>query len=115
MSGNQTNILVMRPYLSKSRFQSGRQCHKRLWLDSQDPLGRLRQEIRAAGCAAIRDTNLPGISAVAAPIYDYTGHVVAVLCALGASGGFDPDPQGVIAQTLREEANRVSSSLGYRA
>ena len=33
MSGNQTNILVMRPYLSKSRFQSGRQCHKRLWLE----------------------------------------------------------------------------------
>ncbi|WP_297096424.1 DUF2779 domain-containing protein [Thermomonas sp.] len=23
----------MRPYLSKSRFQSGRQCHKRLWLE----------------------------------------------------------------------------------
>ena len=85
---------------------------KRLWLDPQDPLGRLRQEIRAAGCAAIRDTNLPGISAVAAPIYDYTGHVVAVLCALGASGGFDPDPQGVIARAVCHEARRVSISMG---
>ena len=88
---------------------------KRAWLDGRDPLGCLRAEIRAAGCASIRDTNLPGISAVAAPLFDYTGHVVAVLCALGASGGFDPDPQGRIAQAVCEQARAISASLGYRA
>lgn len=88
---------------------------KRALLDKTDPLGRLRAEIRAAGCASIRDINLPGISAVAAPLFDYTGHVVGVLCALGASGGFDPDPQGPIAQAICAEAARVSASLGYRA
>lgn len=87
---------------------------KRALLDAVDPLGRLRAEIRAAGCASIRDINLPGISAVAAPLFDYTGHVVGVLCALGASGGFDPDPQGPIAQAICTEAARVSASLGYR-
>ena len=87
---------------------------KRSLLDKADPLGQLRAEIRAAGCAAIRDINLPGISAVAAPLYDYTGHVVAVLCALGASGGFDADPQGEIAQAICAEAARASASLGYR-
>lgn len=87
---------------------------KRAWLDGRDPLGCLRAEIRAAGCASIRDTNLPGISAVAAPLYDYTGHVVAVLCALGASGGFDPDPQGPVARAVCEQASQVSASLGFR-
>jgi DNA-binding IclR family transcriptional regulator len=87
--------------------------HRRL-LHASKPLEQLRSEIRAAGCAAIRDLNLPGISAVAAPLLDYNGHVVAVLCALGASGGFDPDPQGCIAQAVCEEARSISASLGYR-
>ena len=87
---------------------------RRALLPGKKPLEQLQAEIRAAGCASIRDTNLPGISAVAAPLYDYTGHVVAVLCALGASGGFYPDPQGVIAQALCAEARTVSASLGYR-
>ena len=87
---------------------------KRQLLNAKDPLGCLRAEVRAAGCAAIRDTNLPGISAVAAPVHDYTGHVVAVLCALGASGGFDPAPQGEIARAICAEAQRISASLGYR-
>ena len=88
---------------------------KRATLNAQDPLGVLRSEIRAQGCAAIRDINLPGISAVAAPLYDYTGHVVGVLCALGATGGFDPDPQGRIARAICAEAARVSASLGFVA
>jgi len=87
--------------------------NKRVLLDAADPLGRLRHNIRAAGCAAVRDTNLSGISAVAAPLYDYSGCVVAVLCALGASGGFDPDPDAAIARAVRTAAAQVSASLGY--
>lgn len=87
---------------------------RRALLDARQPLQALRAGIRAAGCAAIRDTNLPGISAVAAPLFDYTGHVVAVLCALGASGGFDAEPEGEVALALRAEAARVSASMGYR-
>jgi DNA-binding IclR family transcriptional regulator len=87
---------------------------RRRLLHASDPLGQLRQEIRTAGCASIRDLNLPGISAVAAPLLDYHGHVVAVLCALGASGGFDPTPEGLVAKAVCEQARIVSSSLGYR-
>jgi DNA-binding IclR family transcriptional regulator len=42
-------------------------------LDAKDPLGALREPVRAQGCAAVCDTNLKGISAVAAPVRDYTG------------------------------------------
>ncbi len=40
---------------------------------AKDPLGVLRREILAAQCAPVQDTYLRGISAVAAPVYDYTG------------------------------------------
>lgn len=55
---------------------------QRALLDARDPLGPLRAAVRADGCAAVRDTNLKGISAVAAPVRDYTGRVCAVLTAL---------------------------------
>jgi len=83
-------------------------------LDAKDPIGRLRREVQAAHCAVVRDTYLPGISAVAAPVYDYAGRVCAVLTALGASGGFDPDADGPIARAVRHEARAASVLLGYR-
>lgn len=71
--------------------------------------------MRAQGCAAVRDTNLKGISAVAAPVRDYTGRVCAVLTALGATGGFDPSIDGAIGRAVREEAAAISALLGFAA
>lgn len=82
-------------------------------LDPEDPLGVLRRDILAAGCAPVQDTYLRGISAVAAPVYDYTGRVCAVLTALGASGGFDPSADGPIAAAVRREAAAASALLGH--
>ena len=82
-------------------------------LRGQDPVGQLCRAIRKNGMAAIRDTYLPGISAVAAPVYDHAGRVCCVITALGASGGFDPDLNGAIAQSLRLEAAAASARLGY--
>lgn len=87
---------------------------RRALLHPRDPLQALRQDVRERGCASVRDTNLPGISAVAAPVFDYTGRVVAVLTALGASGGFDPDPDGATALAVREAAASVGQALGWR-
>ncbi|MCA3185825.1 MULTISPECIES: IclR family transcriptional regulator [unclassified Cupriavidus] len=84
-------------------------------LDANDPLGALREPVRAQGCAAVRDTNLKGISAVAAPVRDYTGRVCAVLTALGATGGFDPSIDGAIGRAVREEAAAISALLGFAA
>ncbi|MVW73239.1 IclR family transcriptional regulator [Bordetella sp. 15P40C-2] len=86
---------------------------QRAMLESKDPIGHIRDSVRSAGCASVRDTNLPGISAVAAPLLDYTGRPRAVLTALGASGGFDPSPTGAIAQAVRREARAISQQMGY--
>ncbi len=84
-------------------------------LDRKDPLGVLRHDILAARCAPVQDTYLRGISAVAAPVYDHTGRVCAVLTALGASGGFDPSVDGPIALAVRREAAAASALLGHGA
>lgn len=86
---------------------------QRAQLDAQDPIGALQQSVLAAGCAVVRDTNLPGISAIAAPLYNYTGRPCAVLTALGATGGFNPSPEGVVGQAVCREAQAISRLLGY--
>ncbi|MGO4328891.1 IclR family transcriptional regulator [Cupriavidus sp. 2TAF22] len=85
----------------------------RAQLDAGDPIGQLRREVQAAGCAVVRDTNLKGISAVAAPLYDYTGRVCAVITALGATGGFDAAMDGPVGTAVRREARAASALLGH--
>ncbi len=84
-------------------------------MDAQDPVGALRREVQAHGCASIKDTYLKGISAVSAPLFDHSGKICAVLTALGATGGFDPSPDGAIGQAVRAEARAASTLLGYVA
>lgn len=86
----------------------------RAQLDARDPIGALRRAVRAAGCATVRDTNLKGISAVSAPLRDYTGHVCAALTVLGATGSFDASLEGDVATALRREADATSATLGYQ-
>ena len=85
----------------------------RAQLDARQPIEALRAEVRALRCAVVRDTYLRGISAVAAPVHDFTGRVCAVITALGASGGFDPSADGAIATAVLREAAATSEVLGY--
>jgi DNA-binding IclR family transcriptional regulator len=82
-------------------------------LDAADPIGELRRGVRAGRSASVRDTNLKGISAVSAPLFDHTGKLCAVLTALGATGGFDASLDGPIGTALHREAAAASALLGY--
>jgi DNA-binding IclR family transcriptional regulator len=84
----------------------------RAQLDAREPIAALCREIRHVQCAAVKDTNLKGISAVSAPLYDFTGKVCGALTALGATGGFDASIDGRIAKAIRREAQVVSMQLG---
>jgi DNA-binding IclR family transcriptional regulator len=85
----------------------------RTQLDAKDPIGKLRHHVRETGYATVQDTNLKGISAVSAPIFDHTGRLCAALTVLGATGGFDATQGGPITAAVRIEAAKVSSRLGY--
>src|SRR5690606_13643302 len=86
---------------------------RRSALDPRDPIGELKREVRAAGMAIVRDTNLQGISAISVPIFDFSDHVTAVVTVLGATGSFDASPDGPVAQALRAESLSISQSLGH--
>lgn len=85
----------------------------RALLPASHPIDALRIEVQEARCAIVKDTYLRGISAVAAPVYDFTGRVCAAITALGATGGFDSSIDGVIAAAVLKEAAATSLLLGY--
>lgn len=73
----------------------------------------VQAELQTHRCTSVKDTNLKGISAVSAPLFDHAGRLCAVLTALGATGGFDASPAGPVADALRREAAAASALLGY--
>lgn len=88
---------------------------RRSLLPETEPIATLCQEIRSAGgIATVRDLYLVGVSAAAAPIFDFTGAVKAVLTVLGPTDAFDVSPSGPVVAALRAEAEAVSARLGHR-
>lgn len=82
-------------------------------LDQSDPIAAIKKEVRDAGMAVVRDTNLQGISAIGVPIFDFSNRVSAVLTVLGASGGFEASADSPVAHALRKEGAAISASLGH--
>lgn len=85
--------------------------HRREFPDRAS-VARVFEEIRANGCAVVRDVLADGVSAVSAPVFDWQHRVAAVLTALGTSGRIDPDPASPLAQDLLAATARISAALG---
>lgn len=86
---------------------------RRAKLDQADPIGSIQREVRSAGMAIVRDTNLQGISAIAVPIFDFTERARAILTVLGTTGSFDTAANGDVAKLMLEMAESISRSLGH--
>ncbi|MBB3260223.1 DNA-binding IclR family transcriptional regulator [Paraburkholderia bannensis] len=71
--------------------------------------------IRAQGLDTALDKPVPGISTVAAPVFDHTGSVCLVLALMGPSGNLDTTREGSSAQRLMAAAERLSRRFGYVA
>ena len=70
------------------------------------------EQIRRQGLAAAVDQAMPGIAAVAAPVFSESGAMVLALTAIGPSAVFDARPDGVVAQALSRSAQALSRRLG---
>jgi len=57
---------------------------------------------------------VPGVTGLAAPVFDSRGHLVLGLTAIGPSATFDSSDQGAVAQALTREAKALSTRLGWR-
>jgi len=70
-------------------------------------------ETRRRGLARVVGTPIPGVNALAAPVFEAGGIIVLTLTAMGPTGTFDAAWDGNIANALRNAASKVSLRLGY--
>jgi DNA-binding IclR family transcriptional regulator len=70
------------------------------------------REVRARGAARSEGETLPGVNAIAAPVFDHEGRIVLAVTAIGPASIFDPAWDGAIARELRACAARISRRLG---
>ena len=69
-------------------------------------------EVRTQGLSRSVGEVVPGVNAMAAPVFDHTGALVLAITAIGPAGVFDTAWDGTIAQALRDSARGVSARLG---
>ncbi len=69
-------------------------------------------EVRAQGLSRSVGEVVPGVNAMAAPVFDHTGAMVLAVTAIGPAGVFDTAWDGAIAKALRGSAESVSARLG---
>jgi DNA-binding IclR family transcriptional regulator len=75
-------------------------------------LARQLDEVRTRGLSRAVDALLPGVSAMAAPVFDERGGIVLSLTAIGPSAVFDARYDGSVATALRAAAAELSRRLG---
>ena len=72
------------------------------------------QAVRAKGISRAVNLLLPGISALAVPVWDSSGSLVLCLTAIGPTATFDSRAQGRLAKALLRAAGALSARLGYQ-
>lgn len=70
------------------------------------------ETIRRERLSLVRDELFPGISAMAAPVFDGFGRLVLAIAAIGPSGMLDLSLNGPQARAMRDMANTLSTRLG---
>ena len=78
------------------------------WRDFERELA----EVRAHGLARSDGETLPGVNALAAPVFDHEGRIALAVTAIGPASIFDLAWDGAIARELRACAARISHRIG---
>ena len=71
------------------------------------------EETRKTGYAITRDMPIPGVSAVAAPLFDHTGAMQLCVTAIGPTGLIDLDRNGEAVTGLLAFTSKLSHDLGH--
>jgi DNA-binding IclR family transcriptional regulator len=75
----------------------------------------LLKDVRLNGLSDAVNLIVPGVSALAAPVFDESGKLVLSLTAIGPSAQFDVSLDGHIANALKSLGKDLSQRLGYRS
>lgn len=76
-------------------------------------LDRILANVRSAGLAVVEGTLIPGLNALAAPVFDQRGALALVLGAVGRRETLAAHVRGPAATALKEAAEALSHSLGF--
>jgi DNA-binding IclR family transcriptional regulator len=95
---------------TRDKQRSGRQAQA-----FDDELTAALQQVREEGLSRVKDVLMPGISALAAPVFDGSGALVLSLTAIGPTAVFDSRADGTVARTVGAAARGLSARLGWRA
>jgi DNA-binding IclR family transcriptional regulator len=74
---------------------------------------RIIDEVRRHGLAVVEGTLIPGLNALAAPVFDQRGALALVLGAVGRRETLAARPRGPAAAALKETAAALSRQLGF--
>ncbi len=75
----------------------------------------LAGDVRRRGISRSEGEIVPGVSAMAAPVFDHTGRMVLAITAIGPAGITDTAWNGVLASALKACGDTASQRLGHRA
>lgn len=79
---------------------------------NQAELAQMLKEVRTHGLARVVDTLLPGVAGFCAPVFDFDGHLVLGIVAMGSVATFDTAWNGAVARALDEAARQLTHDLG---
>ena len=85
-----------------------------LWTGLDTDFSKILKKVRQNGISDAVNLSVPGVSALASPVFDESGNIVLSLTAIGPSALFDVGLNGVIATTLKALGKDLSQRLGYR-
>ena len=74
---------------------------------------RLLAAVRDRGLSRIAGDITPGISALAAPVFDNRGYPATVITAIGPRGAFDSNWNGPVANAMKIHTAELSGKLGF--
>jgi DNA-binding IclR family transcriptional regulator len=82
-------------------------------LPSADEMHDLTGEIRRRRLARVPSPLVPGIDALAAPVFDFTNKIVAVVCVVARSEAKITGWNGSAVRALAQTASEISARLGF--
>jgi DNA-binding IclR family transcriptional regulator len=82
-------------------------------LPAQEALSNLLADIRGRKVSWAQSPLLPGVDAVAAPVFDYRGKLAAVICAVGRTEAMRTDASSPVVKAMDDAARELSHRLGH--
>ena len=99
----------------RNELKANRQRNDPRLITTMEEAQALLRDVRNRGLGRVRGEMMPGVGAIAAPIFDHRGQPAVAIAAVGPNDVFDSRWNGETARLVRSAAEQISAKLGYDA